>query len=169
MWLGAADGRDTHIVIFQRVDLLNEPLDYLLFVEPLGVRKAAGLCSLAATRPAYPTPARHGPPTQTHIDHVLSQLGPLHTSEETQQQVHDGRGADVLQQQVHKVILLPQEGHQLGALVRQEAAPGCALPPAREPGVAGTWSVLRLMRMPMTLLKKLASKGLRQPLLCRKP
>lgn len=122
MWLGAADGRDTHIVIFQRVDLLNEPLDYLLFVEPLGVRKAAGLCSLAAARPAYPTPARHGPPTQTHIDHVLSQLGPLHTSEEAQQQVHDGRGADVLQQQVHKVILLPQEGHQLVCLAVDEDA-----------------------------------------------
>lgn len=43
--------------------------------------------------------------------------------------------------------------------------------PAHRPGprVGSTWSVLRLIRTPMTLLKKLASRGLRLLLLCRKP
>lgn len=65
MWLRAAGGRDTHIVIFQRMDLFNEPLDYLLLIEPLGVRKAAELCSLATAQPGLP---HSGPPWPTRAD-----------------------------------------------------------------------------------------------------
>lgn len=78
----------------------------------------------------------------------------------------------MLQQQVHEVVLLPQEGHELRMRAAGERwTPGPTSPrsPARPARGPGTWSVLRLMRTPMTLLKKLANNGLRLPLLCKKP
>ena len=61
----------------------------------------------------HPTPGPAPALARTHVDHVLPQLRPFHAGEEAQQQVHDGRGANVLQQQIHEVVLLPQEGHEL--------------------------------------------------------
>lgn len=115
----------THIVIFRWVDLLDEPLDDLLLVEPLGVRNKVGLRSLT---PPWPRPTPSTRCCAAYIDHILPQLGPLHAREEAQQQVHDGRRANVLQQQVHKVVLLPQEGHELGAQACQMAGPGLHSP-----------------------------------------
>lgn len=43
----------THIVIFRWVDLLDEPLDDLLLIEPLGVRNKVGLRSLTPPHPQH--------------------------------------------------------------------------------------------------------------------
>lgn len=131
----AAEVGGTHIVILRRVDLIYQPLDNLLLIEPLGT-ETQGLYQVPS--PCPPTqPSGEGP---AHSEDILPQLGPLHTGEQAQQEVHDGRGADVPQQQIHKVILLSQERHELGTEGHVIHRPGPSSMPT--PGGEGHTPVL---------------------------
>lgn len=54
---------------------------------------------------------KRGP--HTHVQNLLPEPSWLHTADEAQQQVHEGRGADVLQYQADKFVLPLQEHNHL--------------------------------------------------------
>lgn len=99
-----------------------------------------------------------------YIEDLLSQGGRLHTADEAKQQVHHGGGVDVFQHQADEAILFPQEGDYL----EQETFGELQVGPYtffihlyNFLGIEFTCSVFLAMRLPMVLLKKLASSGLR--------
>lgn len=49
----------------------------------------------------------------THVQDVLPQLLGLDAGQQAEQEVHDGGRADVFDHQVHEVLPLPQELHDL--------------------------------------------------------
>lgn len=56
-------------------------------------------------------PDTRGP--HTHVQDVLPEPSWLHAADQAQQQVHEGRGADVLQHQAEEPVLLLQELNHL--------------------------------------------------------
>lgn len=78
-----------------------------------GAGSTSGLTARSESAGAAGRARLRGQSPHAHPQHFLPEPGGLHAADQAEQQVHEGRGADVLQDQADELVFLLQEHDHL--------------------------------------------------------